>query len=45
MVILPRFHPQTAFVTGAFLLASAACAVAEEPLDALFAATRSGDVE
>ncbi|MCH8149432.1 MAG: ankyrin repeat domain-containing protein [Planctomycetes bacterium] len=45
MMIRPEFPLQTALFTGVVLLAATAGAVAEEPLDALFAATRSGDVE
>lgn len=45
MMIRPQYRLQTALSTGAFLLVSAACAIAEEPLDALLAAARSGDVE
>ena len=45
MMIRLEYRLQTALFTGAFLLVSAACAIAAEPVDALIAAARSGDVE
>ena len=45
MMMRPQYRVQTALFTGAFILVSTACAIAEEPLDALLAAARSGDVE
>lgn len=45
MMIRSEFRLPTALFAGVCLLVSAGGAVAEEPLDRLFAAARSGDVE
>ena len=44
-MIRSKYSLRTGLFAGAFLLVSVACAIAEEPLDALFAAVRSGNVE